>query len=149
MRRRWRLFLLGAVVLIGAGLAQTQPGHVVFSDVGLYQTAKPYTALSFTDPDTLPTALKKPSSSFKISFDINNVSGDSKSYQWSVALVHAGKSQVKASGAVLAPAQGQTAVSRTVTATCASGRLQVVVRLAGIPESISFWISCPPAAAKK
>lgn len=148
MKGRWQLFLLVAVILTCVGLAQTQQGHVLLEDAGLYKTAT-YTELAFSQPGALPSALEKPSGNVKVSFGIHNVSDSSRSYRWSIAFVHAGKSQVKASGAVLTPAQGQTTVTRSVAAACVGGRLQVIVRLAAPPESISFWMTCPPVAVEK
>jgi hypothetical protein len=149
MRRRWPLLLLVAVVLCCAGLAQTLQGHVLLRDAGLYETPATYTELAFSQPGALPGALVKPSTKLTVSFGIHNVSDAPRSYQWSIALVHRGKSQIKASGAVQAPAQGRATVTRPVVAVCVGGRLEVIVRLASPDESISFWMTCPPAASKK
>ncbi len=149
MKGHWQLSLLVVVILACVGLAQTQQGHAVLADVGLYQTAAPETELAFTEPGALPTALEKLNGTVKVSFDIHNVSVNSRSYTWSVFLVHADNSQVKASGSVLTPAQDQTVVTKSVVAACVGGRLQVIVRLASPAESISFWMTCPAAAAKK
>ena len=149
MKGRWRLLLPVIAVLVCAGLAQTQQGHVLLRNVGLYETPAIYTELAFSEPRNLPGALTKPNENVNVSFSIHNVSGDPRSYQWSIVLVHASKSQVKANGSLLSPAQGQTEVTRPVEAACVGGRLQVVVRLISPAESISFWMTCPPVAAKK
>jgi hypothetical protein len=149
VRARWQLLALVAAVLVCLGLAQTQPGHAALADVGLYETPATYTELAFSDPGHLPGALPKPTSSIAVSFTIHNVSGDSRSYQWSILLALSGKSHVAASGTVLSPAQGQTAVTRSVTASCVGVRLQVTVRLASPAESISFWMTCAPTAGKQ
>lgn len=149
MKGRWYLTFLVVVILACLGLAQTQQGHVVLADVGLYETAAPSTALAFSEPMALPTALEKPNGAVNVSFGIHNASGDPRSYQWSVVLIHAGDSQVKASGSVLTPAQGRTVLTRSVAASCVGGRLQVVVRLVSPAESISFWMTCPEATTKK
>jgi hypothetical protein len=149
MRGRWPLLSVVAAVLICAGLAQTQTGHVLLRDTGLYDTPAVYTELSFSDPGALPSALEKPIGNVKVSFGIHNVSYASRSYQWSILFVHAGRSRVKASGAAQTPAQGRTEVTRSVVAACVGGRLQVVVRLASPAQSISFWMTCPRAAAGK
>src|SRR5580704_9988359 len=134
MRRHWPTLLLGALALVCAALAQTTQGHVLLRDAALYETPATYTELTFSTPGKLPTALAKPSASVPVAFGIHNVSGAPRDYSWSIALVRAGKSQVKATGAVLTPAQGRTAVSRSVVAACPSGRLEVVVRLASPAE---------------
>jgi hypothetical protein len=149
MKNRWQLLLLVAAVLVCAGLAQTQPGHAVLRDAGLYETPAAYTELTFSAPGTLPDAVAKPNASVTVAFGIHNVSNDSRNYNWSIVLVHSGKSQVKASGTVLTMAQGRSSVSKSVPAACSSGRVQVVVRLASPAESISFWVACPTATVKK
>lgn len=149
MKNRWQLLLLVAAVLVCAGLAQTQPGHALLRNTGLYETPAAYAELTFSAPGNLPSAVAKPNADITVAFGIHNVSGDSRDYHWSIMLVHSGKSQVRASGTVLTPAQGRTAVTRSVPAACSSGRVQVVVRLASPAESISFWVTCPSATAKK
>lgn len=149
MKGRWQLLLLVAVLLTCVGLAQTRQGHVLLHKVGLYETPASYTGLAFSEPDALPNTLLKPTSSVRVSFGIHNVSHAPRAYQWSIVFVHAGKSQVKVSGDAQTPAQGRTEVTRSVVASCVGGRLQVVVRLASPAESISFWMTCPPAAKKQ
>lgn len=146
MKRHWRLLWLTAVLLSAVGLAQTQQGHVLLRNVGLYETPATYTELAFSHPGALPSALAKPSEALTVSFGIHNVSDAPRQYRWSIVLEHSGKSQVKASGAALTPAQGRTTVTKSVAAACVGGRLQVVVKLASPAESISFWLTCPPAA---
>lgn len=148
MKGRWHLLLIMPVVLICAGLAQTPKGHMLLRDAGLYETPATYTELAFSDPRALPNSLPSPDSNVQVSFGIHNVSDVSRSYQWSIVLVHAAKSQVGASGTVQTPPQGRTAVTRSVAAACVGGRLQVVARLASPAESISFWLTCPAAPAK-
>jgi hypothetical protein len=145
MKARWQVLVLVGALLLCVGLAQTQQGHGVLRAVGLYETPATYTELAFSQPGALPETLAKPNSDIKVSFSIHNVSSDLRSYQWSIVLVHAGHSQVKATGTLQSPAQGQDEVSRSVAAVCVGGRLQVVVRLASPAESISFWMTCPSA----
>jgi hypothetical protein len=147
MRARWQLLLLVAALVTFVGLAQTQQGHSVLRDVGLYQTPATYTELAFSSPGNLPETLSKPNSDIDVSFSIHNVSSNLRSYQWSIVIVHAGKSQVKASGTLVSPGQSHAKVTRSVAAACAGGRLQVTVHLASPAESISFWVTCPPAAS--
>jgi hypothetical protein len=149
MKGRWQLLLILAAVLMCAGLAQTSHGHVLMADVGIYETPPTYTELAFSQPTALPTTLEEPSGDVKLSFGVHNVSDAAQSYQWSIAVVHSGKSQVKASGTVPLPAQGRTSITRSVVVACAGGRTQVVVRLADPAESINFWVTCTPASAMK
>jgi hypothetical protein len=122
---------------------------VLLRDAGLYETPATYTELAFSQSAALPSTLAEPSGNVKVSFGIHNVSDAAHSYQWSIAVVHSGKSQVKATGTVPLPAQGRISLARSVAAACASGRTQVVVRLAAPAESINFWVTCVPAASQK
>jgi hypothetical protein len=149
MRGRWYLLLLAGVAVVCVGLAQTRPGHAVLGAAGLYEKPATYTELAFSTPGALPSTLSKSGARVNVSFDIHNVSDNPRSYNWSIALVRSGASHVEASGAASAPAQGRTAITKSVTATCASGRVEVVVHLASPADSISFWMTCPPAAGKK
>ena len=148
VRSRWYLLALAAVALICAALAQTRQGHAALGAAGLYEEPSTYAELAFSTPNALPSALAKSGASVKVSFGIHNVSDNPRTYIWSIALVHSGVSQVKASGTASTAAQGQTEITTSVVAACVGGRVQVVVRLASPAESISFWMTCPPAAAK-
>lgn len=149
MNARWQLPLLAAVILVGVGLAQTRPGHTLLGDTGLYEQPATYTELAFTAPDALPQALKKSGASIPVSFSIHNVSGRPRTYQWTIEVVQDGNARVAASGAELTPASGREVISRSIAATCASSRLQVVVRLAAPAESISSWMTCSSAPVSK
>ena len=149
MRNRWQLLLLVFGVLICVGAAQTQPGHAVLKAVGLYETPASYTELAFAQPGELPQTLTKANSNISVSFSIHNVSSAGRSYQWSIALERAGKTQVKTTGTLESPAQGQTVITRSLDVSCPSGRVQVVVKLASPAQSIGFWLTCPSAAKRQ
>jgi hypothetical protein len=142
--------LILAIVLVAAcaGLAQTTQGHVVLSDVGLYEKPASYTELTFTNPGDLPSTLPKSDTPVKVSFSIRNVSGAARAYQWSVVLTKPAKSLVKATGTVTALAQQSVTVTKSVTTACTSGRVEVLVRLASPAESAHFWITCPATAQR-
>ena len=148
MRSRWYLLLLIAAVIACAGLAQTRQGHALLGAAGLYKEPATYTELAFSKPDALPSTLPKSNASVEVSFGIHNVSGNARSYTWSIALVRSGVNQVKASGGALTAAQGRTTITKSVVAACDGGRVQVVVHLASPAESIGFWMTCPHATAK-
>jgi hypothetical protein len=137
------LVLVVALILLCVSLAQTSQGHVLLSDVGLYEQPASYAELTFTNPGDLPSALPSANSPIDVSFGIHNVSGAARAYQWSIVLTKASQSHVKASGTVTAPAQGRVTVTKSVAMACVGGRLQVLVRLASPAESISFWVTCP------
>jgi hypothetical protein len=143
MRRWWGALVLLALVVLCASLAQTGTGHALLQDAGLYEAPPTYTELTFTSPENLPTQLNSKHAAVGVSFSIHNVSGASRTYNWSITLVGSAHSHVGASGAATVPAQGRAIVARTVAVACAAGRLQVVVRLASPPESIDFWATCP------
>ena len=140
------LVLLVVLVAGCLGLAQTRQGHMVLSGVGLYKQPASYTELAFTTPGDLPSALPSANSPVNVSFTIHNASAAARAYQWSVVLTQAGqRSHVGASGTAAAPAQGRVTVSRSVSAACTAGRLQVLVRLASVAERVDFWVTCPAA----
>ena len=146
-----RLYLLSivAALLVCVGLAQTQQGHTLLRNVGLYEPPAVYTELTFSNPGSLPSALSKPNENVKVSFSIHNISDVSRTYQWSIVFMHSGKSQPKASGAVVTPAQGRTGITKSLAAACTGGRLQVLVQLASPAESVGFWVTCPTEAKRK
>jgi hypothetical protein len=149
VRRHFYLGVFAVVALVCVALAQTGSGHSVLRTAGLYEEPPSYTELAFSTPSALPGTLPKSGASVTVSFGIHNVSATPRTYAWSIALVRSGKSQVKATGAVPASAQGRVTVSRSVAVACPAGRVQVVVRLASPAQSVNFWLTCPPAAAKK
>jgi hypothetical protein len=142
------LILLVALVLCCVGVAQTSQGHVLLSDVGLYEQPASYAELTFTTPSDLPSTLPSPNSPIDVSFSIRNVSGASRAYQWSVVLTKGDQSHVRASGTATAPAQGRVTVTKSVRMACVGGRLQVLVRLVRPAESVDFWVTCPAAGKR-
>ena len=141
---RWNALVLLALVVVSAGIAQTNTGHGLLRDVGLSQASPSYTELAFTDPQALPVQLRSVHASIPVSFGIHNVSDSSRTYSWSIALVRSGRSRPVAAGVARTPAQGRAAVDRTVAISCTGGRLQIVIRLAASAESIDFWVACAP-----
>lgn len=147
MKGRWSLLSLVAAVVICAGLAQTSAGHAALRGVGLYEVPASYTELAFTDAGALPDTLEMVKGPVPVSFSLHNVSASAQSYQWSIALNHDGKSQVKATGTVGVPAQGKATVTKSVTPCGTGPEVQVVIRLASPAESINFWVQCPASTA--
>ena len=142
MRRWWGILIVTALVVLGASLAQTGPGHHLLQAAGLYEAPPSYTELAFTAPGNLPAKLNSEHTPIEVSFSIHNVSGASRTYGWSIALIHSGRSHVGASGVATVAAQGRATVAQTVAMSCAGGRLQIVVRLANPAESIDYWATC-------
>lgn len=144
MRSGWSALVLVALIVTSASLAQTNAGHGLLRDIGLFQTPSSYTELAFIDPQALPTQLQAEKASINVSFGIHNVSDSPRTYRWSIELVRSGQSHLEDAGDVNTAAQGRAVVDRTVTTSCAGGRLQVVARLASPAESIDFWVTCVP-----
>jgi hypothetical protein len=142
MKGRWSAVALMALVLLGAGLAQTRPGRGLLQGAGLLQVPSSYTELAFTVPSNVPVKLKSRHALIGVSFGIHNVSDSQRTYRWTIIFVRSGRSHVKASGAVRAPGQGQALVAKNFATVCVGGRLQVVVQLAIPAESIDFWTTC-------
>jgi len=143
--------MLVILVLLCAGVAQTSPGHSVLVGLGLTQTPSGYTELSFTSPDGLQQFVASEQAPVTVSFAIHNVSGSSKSYQWSVVALHNGSNVGSSSGNLSVAAQGHASATTNVQVTCPSGRIQMVLKLADPAESLNFWVACPATAgtAKK
>ena len=135
-----------AGVLTIAGLAQTGPGQAAARSLGLLKSSS-YTALSFREPQSLPSQLPAQRSHVPVRFTIRNVSDSGRAYHWSIALSSALHREQVAAGDVQVAAGSAVAVSRTVRVKCAGKRLHLVVRLASPAESIGFWATC--SAGKK
>jgi hypothetical protein len=148
-RKAW--FMLGAVVLVAAGLAQTRPGRDAMSSLGLSPTADRYTALSFTTPDAL--GQQTGADQISASFAIVNHEGAERDYQWSVS-VGEGGGRVVTEGATHV-ADGGTAIVRpavpnpcpTADAAAAPTHERVTVSLSDPSQSIGFWLNCANAGA--
>jgi hypothetical protein len=125
-----------------AGLAQTGTGHALMRSAGLIAAPAPYTALSFTNPQSLPAHLRRRSFDLPVSFRITNVSAAARAYQWSVLLVAGRRTRGVSSGRLtLAPGGTQT-LDQGVTGSCRAGQVRIVVRLSAPAESIDFLASC-------
>jgi hypothetical protein len=133
--------LLMAGVLAIAGLAQTGAGQAALRSLGLLKSPS-YTALSFREPQSLPSHLSARRSDVPVSFSIGNVSDSERAYHWSIGLSSDVPSQQVADGNVRVTAGSTVGVSRTVMAKCTGKRLHLVVRLADPAESIGFWAAC-------
>ena len=138
------LAVAAGLVVAVVGLAQTSPGHSLLREVGLYAEPATYTALAFTNPQSLPSHLPAAPAQVAVSFAVSNVSPDPHSYSWSIVLEAAGQTSRVAAGEVGVPAHGHATVTRTVTASCPGGQAVMAVRLAAPAESIDFQAACSP-----
>lgn len=144
MARMWPWITLVVAMLILAGIAQTGYGRTVLRTVGLSPPSGSYTALSFANPQELPTRLRSKVSQVQVSFAIRNASNSSASrvYNWVILLSHSGRSLTAAAGQVMVPFGAVRTVNKTVRTSCAKGQLQLTVRLANPAEHIDFWTAC-------
>ncbi len=138
------LAVTAGLVVAMVGLAQTSPGHSLLREVGLYAEPATYTALAFTNPQSLPAHLPAAPAQVAMSFAVSNASPDPHSYSWSIVLEAAGQTSRLAAGEVGVPAHGHATVTRTVTASCPGGKAVMSVRLAAPAESIDFQAACSP-----
>jgi hypothetical protein len=144
MARWWGLAGLTAAAVTAAGVAQTPAGHSALASAGLFSKPASYTALSFAAPQSLPEQLRSVRADVDASFVIRNSSGGSRSYQWSITVLHDGHTQRVATGAVRVGAGSAVTVPERVATSCAGGRLRVAVNLTQPAESIDFWTACAP-----
>lgn len=138
----WSALAFVVLVVVSAGVAQTSSGQGLLRDMGLSQ-APSFTELAFTHPQNLPTQLRSKHASINVSFGIQNVSGSSRTYRWSIMTLASGQKHPRTAGVVRLPAQGHATVDKDLALSCVQGQLQVVVRLASPAESIDFWVACP------
>ena len=139
------LAAVGVLLLVCVGVAQTSPGHLLLSNVGLYEQPASYTELTFASPSELTTSLKTPKSPVDVSFIIHNVTGSARAYHWSVVLTKDGASRVSKAGTAPVRSGGRVTIRKSLVTSCSSGRIQVSVRLASPAESVDFWVTCPAA----
>ncbi|MGO9780195.1 MAG: hypothetical protein ACLPQY_10585 [Streptosporangiaceae bacterium] len=138
------LAVAAGLVVAAVGLAQTSPGHSLLREVGLYAEPATYTALAFTNPQSLPSHLPAAPAQVAMSFGVGNASPGPQRYSWSIVLEAAGQTSRLAAGDVGVPAHGHATVTRTVTASCPGGKAVIAVRLAAPAESIDFQAACSP-----
>jgi hypothetical protein len=144
MAKIWPWIAVVAFISIAAGIAQTGHGRSILQAAGLAPPSGSYTALSFANPQALPTRLESKAALLQVSFVIQNAS-DSPSpevYHWVILLSHGRRSHAAAAGQVTVRSGARTTVNKTVRGSCAGGQLQLTVHLARPAESIDFWTTC-------
>jgi hypothetical protein len=140
---RWRtLVVLIAVAALCVGVAQTGFGQSLLRKAGLSEASASYTALAFTQPQSLPSQLPSKRMTMNVSFAIRNASGRDRSYQWSVLLSRDGRSHRIATGSAWISSGAGATVTRAVAVSCAGGQVRVVVSLASPAESIDYLAAC-------
>jgi hypothetical protein len=143
MAKGWRALALVVVVAFAVEMAQTSLGHALLQKAGLVK-APSYTALSFVQPQLLPTQLPARNSSVRVSFAIRNATASPHAYNWQVHLMRGKNSTSIASAQILVPSGGSSIVANTIRTSCVGGRIDFVIKLAVPEESINFWSACWP-----
>lgn len=138
------LAAVGVLAVAAVGMAQTSFGHSVLGDAGLYQQPQPYTALAFTNPQSLPQQISSAPQAIRMSFTIGNASADTRVYRWSVTVQSSAQSRSVAAGKVRVGHHSQAKVATEVTASCSGGQATVRVKLVSPAESIDFQAACSP-----
>lgn len=144
VRRRWAVAVLVAFVALAAGLGQTSLGHTILRKAGLFQEPTSYTTLAFLHTQPLPEQLGPKRADVGVSFVIQNISGISRDYQWSVLLVQGGHTSRVAAGSVQIASGRDTAITRSARIFCTRGQVRIVVSLASPAEFIDALTTCSP-----
>lgn len=135
------------MLVTAASLAQTPAGHTILRRVGLDMTPPSYTALSFTQPQSLPARLPAPRTRLRVPFTIRNDSSGTRSYQWSLNASRTGNTGRLTARSVsgtstLVPGATVT-MDPALPLVCHGGQIRITVRLASPAESIDFLSRCP------
>jgi hypothetical protein len=141
---RWRglIALIGGTVVL-VGISQTSVGHVLLVKAGLLQEpAGGHTSLSFLHPQSLPERLTSERADVRASFVINNATGTTSDYHWSVVLISQGRTRRVHAGKVRLSSGHEAEITQSVAITCARERIRIVVSLEHPAESIGAWMAC-------
>src|SRR5690349_724265 len=98
---------LATLLLVATLIAQSRIGHTLLQVAGLTETPRSYTALSFTNPQALPTSVPSGRFVLLIPFSVYNASEAAQTYRWSILLGTAKGTRSIATGHIEVP-QGST-----------------------------------------
>ena len=145
-KTRILLIVAAAVLVAGAALAQTPAGHAVLREAGLEQAPPSYAALSFAQPQSLPTQLVPPHTTVRVPFTIQNHSPATRSYQWSLSAAetgpHGGPAARPVTGRTTLPPGATETMNPALRLSCPRGQVRITVRLASPAESVYFLADC-------
>lgn len=140
------LIVAAAVLVAGAALAQTPAGHAVLREAGLEQGPPSYAALSFAQPQSLPTQLVPPHPTVRVPFTIQNHSPATRSYQWSLSAAGTsprdGPAARPVTGRATLPPGATETMNPALRLSCPRGQVRITVRLASPAESVHFLADC-------
>jgi hypothetical protein len=144
--------VIGAIVAVAA-LARTTAARDVASSIGIRTAREPYTALSFTHPDTLGyggVTYRRHVVHDRLGFTVRNEEHRRTRYRWTISFSPHGR---RYHGAVAVAAGAAATVRRRVLLPCArltygrprskpSPRVRVRVALMPSHEAIDYWQVC-------
>ncbi len=131
-----------AVALLAVGIGQTNAGHAILRDAGLFGPPAAYTSLAFRDPASLPQQLTNAQADIKAPFVIKNNDSATHDYRWSVQLIEGGRTHRTAAGSVAVAAGRTISVNVAAKVSCTNGQVQLTVSLADPAESIDALTAC-------
>ncbi len=141
--RPWWPIVTAILVVIIAVSALVPAGRHQWA-LSLFRQPTPYTALSFDDPTSLPTAAK-PGDSLAFTFSIANHEGHSLHYAYVVTSSPGGSTPTTATTTV---ANGRTrAISVSVDPQCSGTPCRIRVMLPTQKQSIDFLVTAPKGPA--
>ena len=148
LRMRAALIIAPALLVAAAALAQTPTGHTVLRETGLEKAPTSSAALSFAEPQVLPTRLAAQVTVVYAPFTISNNSAAMQNYQWSLGAARTGRrssglSGRTVSGSITMAPGAEVTMDPALRLSCAGGQIRVTVRLASPAESIYFLANCP------
>jgi hypothetical protein len=138
----WRSTALVAAVTFAIAGAQTPIGHDVLERAGIFAAPSTYTELAFTAPGSLPSQFPSTYAIVRVSFGIRNASSQARAYQWSIMMLRNNRVGRIIDGTVRVSGAAKATVNRTITTSCSTGKVRIVVSLREPSESIDYWTNC-------
>lgn len=139
-RRRSYIVLL-IVLLVATGFSQTPPGRALLRSAGLAGPAGAYSELAFTAPEDLPRELSPGAVLPPLPFMVHNLTGDTRTYHWTVELAGSGGTRQAAAGQATLLDGGSITITPEGRVSCSAGPVQVTVRL-DRHRSIGYRAAC-------
>lgn len=149
MVRYWGTTVLVAMIILAAGIGQTNLGHTILQEAGVTGRTTGYTSLAFSDPQFLRSQLGSKPAKINVSFVIQNTGATPHDYQWSVSLTRGQRRYDVATGSVHIPGRHRVTITRSTINSCTRRQIKIAVSLAEPAESIGAWIACSQPSRSK
>lgn len=137
-----RLAVVIIVFLLIVGAVQSSFMRPLWKAVGLVGQAEPYTAISFSDPRSLPTQVTVKQTSLTVAFMISNATSATQGYDWMVSVAEPRVFQHVTTGEITVAAGKTAKVSQSVKIHCKPGKIKLTVNLAQPEEHIDALMNC-------